>query len=70
MKKCFVKLYRILTTKNLTLYKTFYAYDTDKNGQLTIVEFEKIMRRLDTSFTEDEIKTIFQIIDTDHSNTV
>lgn len=70
VKKCFVKLHKILTTKNLTLYQTFYAYDTDKNGDLTIVEFEKIMKRLDTSFSEDEIRTIFQIIDIDHSKTI
>jgi len=36
VKKCFVKLYRILSSKKLTLYKTFSAYDTDKSGELTI----------------------------------
>lgn len=36
VKNCFLKLHRILTSKNLTLYKTFYAYDTDKNGQLAL----------------------------------
>jgi hypothetical protein len=32
VKKCFVKLYKILSTKKLTLYKTFCAYDTNKSG--------------------------------------
>jgi hypothetical protein len=39
VKKCFAKLYKILTTKKLTLSATFNAYDTDRNGQLTIDEF-------------------------------
>ena len=70
VKNCFLKLHRILTSKNLTLYKTFYAYDTDKNGQLALDQFQKIIKRLDTSFTDDEIRTIFQIIDNDHSQTI
>jgi len=32
VKKCFIKLYRILTLKKLTLYRTFVAYDSDKSG--------------------------------------
>lgn len=36
VKKCFIKLYKILTSKKLTLYKTFSAYDTDKSGELTV----------------------------------
>lgn len=39
VKKCFIKLYKILSSKKLTLYKTFSAYDTDKSGELTIEEF-------------------------------
>jgi len=36
VKKCFVKLYNILTMKKISLYRTFVAYDADKNGQLGI----------------------------------
>lgn len=36
VKKCFIKLFKILSSKKLTLYKTFSAYDTDKSGELTI----------------------------------
>jgi hypothetical protein len=53
VKKCFAKLYKILTLKKLTLYKTFLAYDSDRSGVLTIDEFSKIMKRLDTSFNKD-----------------
>lgn len=70
MKKCFVKLYKILSTKKLTLYKTFCAYDTNKSGELTIDEFEKIMKRLDSSFTAEEVQDIFDYIDVDHSKTI
>ena len=59
VKKSFVKLYRILSSKKLTLYKTFSAYDTDKSGELTIEEFEKIMKRLDNTFTQDEVQSVF-----------
>lgn len=70
MKKCFVKLFKILSSKKLTLYKTFSAYDTDKSGELTIDEFEKIMKRLDNTFTHEEIVAVFDYIDTDKSKTI
>lgn len=53
VKKCFLKLNKILTNKNLTLFATYNAYDTDRNGQLTITEFQRILKRLDTSFNEE-----------------
>ncbi len=53
VKKCFIKLYKILSSKKLTLYKTFNAYDADKSGRLTIEEFQKILKRLDSTFTND-----------------
>lgn len=31
-KRCFVKLFKILSAKKLTLFKTYSAYDTDKSG--------------------------------------
>jgi Ca2+-binding EF-hand superfamily protein len=54
----------------LTLYKTFSAYDTDKSGELTIDEFEKIMKRLDSTFTHEEIVGVFDYLDTDKSKTI
>lgn len=70
VKKCFIKLFKILSSKKLTLYKTFSAYDTDKSGELTINEFEKIIKRLDSSFKEEEIQAVFDFIDTDRSKTI
>lgn len=63
-------MFKILSSKKLTLYKTFSAYDTDKSGELTIDEFEKIMKRLDSTFTHDEIVSVFDYLDTDKSKTI
>ena len=60
----------ILNKKNATLYKVFTAYDRDNSGQLSLQEFGKIMKRLDSSFNDDEIQTIFDIVDTDKSKTI
>lgn len=54
----------------MTLYKVFSAYDVDSSGELTIEEFEKIMKRLDNTFTHDEIQAVFEFIDVDHSKTI
>ena len=70
VKKCFLKLHRILTSKKLTLFATYNAYDTDRNGQLTVSEFERILKRLDTSFTSEEIASVFNFIDTDGSKSL
>ena len=51
-RQCFVKLYKTLTHKNLTLYKIFLTYDVDRSGTLTLDEFAKILRRLDSSVSE------------------
>lgn len=56
--------------KNLTLYKIFLTYDIDRSGMLSIDEFGKILRRLDTSITEEEVSLVFEFIDTDKSKTV
>lgn len=70
IRNCFVKLENTLTKKNLTLFKVFVAYDGDKSGSISVGEFGKIMKRLDASFTEDEIETIFDLIDEDRSKTI
>lgn len=67
VRKSFLKLNKILTTKKLTLFATYNAYNTDRNGQLTIAQFERILKRLDTSFTQEQIATVFDFIDVDQS---
>jgi Ca2+-binding EF-hand superfamily protein len=70
VKKCFIKLYKIISNKKITLFKTFQAYDFEKKGDLTLDEFEKIMMRLDQSFTHEEVEAAFTFIDTDQSKTI
>lgn len=69
-KKCFLKLFKIITTKNLTLFKTFSAYDTDKSGELNLEQFKKILKKLDPSLDDAELTAIFEYIDSDHSKTI
>ncbi len=69
-RNCFIKLYKTLTHKNLTLYKIFLTYDADRSGMLTIDEFGKILRRLDSTISEEETNSVFNFIDTDQSKTI
>lgn len=70
IQRCFIKLHEILSTKQLTLMATFQAYDTDRNGELKISEFERIIKRLDTSFSEEEIIAAFNMLDKSCSKTI
>lgn len=70
VRACFRKLEATLNKKNLNLYKVFIAYDGDKSGELTLDEFSKVMKRLDSSFTQGEISLIFDLIDQDRSKTI
>ena len=69
-RQCFIKLYKTLAHKNLTLYKIFLTYDIDRSGMLSIDEFGKILRRLDNSISEEEVSLVFNFIDTDGSKTI
>lgn len=70
VRNCFVKLNKIIEKKSLTLYKTFIAYDADNTAVLTLPEFSKMLKKLDSSFTSDEIEVVFGLIDEDGSNTI
>lgn len=48
----------------------YNAYDGDKNGELSFPEFSKIIKRLDNSFTEDELEAVFELVDADGSKTI
>ena len=55
VKDCFTKMDYILNKRNATLYQVFKAYDHDKSGELDLKEFGKIMKRLDSNFSDDEL---------------
>lgn len=47
----FHKLSIKLQKNNISLFQVFEAYDVNKDGDLTITEFRRIMKKLDDSFT-------------------
>ena len=55
IQNCFQRLRTILEKKSLTLYKVYSAYDGDKSGELDFIEFSKIIKRLDPSFSQEEL---------------
>jgi Ca2+-binding EF-hand superfamily protein len=69
-KRCFERLFRVLNYKKISLKKTFHAYDKEGQGNLTFDCFKNMISRLDSSFTEDDIISIFDAIDVDHSKTI
>lgn len=50
--KAFYNLNKKITKKGIQLYQVYDAYDIDKDGDMTIKEFTRILRLLDDSFTE------------------
>lgn len=70
IRSCFKRLENQLIKKQVTLFKVFVAYDTDKSGSFTFEEFAKVLRKIDDSFTNEELKQIFTIVDEDNSNTI
>ena len=69
-REAFRKMDYILTKKKVTLYKVFNIFDKDKSGSLDLEEFGKIMKKLDPEINEEDIKIVFEIVDTDNSKTV
>lgn len=67
---CFTRLQLILGKKNMTLYNVYRTYDGDKSGELSFMEFSKIIKRLDYSFSEDELTAVFELVDVDNSKSI
>lgn len=44
-------MHKIITSKGLTLYKTFVVYDRNGDGVLSIDEFSKILKKIDSTLT-------------------
>lgn len=59
VRACFQKMHKILSSKGVSLSKTFVIYDRDSSGELTVDELAKIMLKLDPSFREEEIQAVF-----------
>ena len=67
---CFVKLLRILQSKNMILEDAFTKFDKGKNGKLTRSEFKSMIFQVTSELGEEEINGAFDLIDTDNSNSL
>ena len=45
-------------------------YDKDNNGCLKIDQFAKIIKKLDSTFTNEQIQSVFDLIDENNSKTI
>jgi Ca2+-binding EF-hand superfamily protein len=59
-----------LSYKKISLRRTFEAYDKEGKGNLTFESFRNMISRLDPTFTIEDVHTLFDYIDTDHSKTI
>jgi calmodulin len=66
----FNKLNQKMHKNGITLMQVFDAYDVNKDGGVTIKEFSRILKRLDDSMSDEEIKMGFSLVDTDHSQEI
>ena len=69
-KKSFERLYRVLSYKKISLKRTFEAYDKEGQGNLSFDCFKNMIGRLDPTFTKDDVQTLFDFIDSDHSKSI
>ena len=60
----------MLSYKKISLRKTFEAYDKEGQGNMGFQSFKNMISRLDPTFTEEDVHTLFDYIDTDKSKTV
>lgn len=60
----------ILSKKKLSPFDVFQVYDKDKNGKLDFEEFYKIMKKLDTNIGDNDVMSIFKLIDSNDSKTI
>lgn len=59
-----------MTKNNILLYQVYDAYDINKDGDMTIKQFSRIIKKLDDSFTEQQIAISFKIVDTSQNGSI
>lgn len=52
-----------MTKNSIQLFQVYDAYDINKDGDMTTKEFSRILKKLDETFTEEEIAISFKIVD-------
>jgi Ca2+-binding EF-hand superfamily protein len=66
----FKRLSQKMHKNHVSLKQVFDAYDLNRDGDINIKEFRRIMLKLDESLTDEEIQIAFDIIDIDNSQTI
>ena len=66
----FKKLDEKMTKNSLSLQQVYDAYDVDKSGDMTLKEFARIIKKLDDSLSDEEVKTAFLVIDTSENRSI
>ena len=66
----FSKLNQKMLKNGITLVQVFDAYDVNKDGDITIKEFSRILKRLDETLTDQEIEIGFGFVDLDGSKSI
>ena len=70
VRRCFIKLFHILQSKNRILHDVFLQFDKEKSGSLNRTEFKRMMLQLSSDLHDDEISGAFDLIDEDGSNSI
>jgi len=66
----FVKLSHKLKMRGITLQQVFDAYDINHDGDISLLEFRRIMTRLDNTMSDEDVMMAFRLIDRDSSKTI
>lgn len=66
----FNRLSQKMTKNHISLRQVFDAYDVNKDGDITIKEFKRIMMKLDETLTDEEVQIAFSFVDVDNSQSI
>ena len=60
----------VIRRKGVSLYHIFNSFDKDKSGKMNFKEWKYMISRLSKDFSDDELQSVFDLIDEDNSNTI
>jgi Ca2+-binding EF-hand superfamily protein len=66
----FNRLSQKMQKNHVSLRQVFDAYDINKDNNITIKEFKRIMFKLDETLTDEEIQMAFDFVDIDNSRSI
>lgn len=60
----------VIRRKNVNLFQIFASFDKDKSGKMNFKEWKYMITRLSKDFSDEELRSVFDLIDEDSSNTI